>query len=35
MNCPEKKLTHPTPGVGVGGKNFKNPVNFMKCRENR
>ena len=29
-------FTHPTPGGGgVGGQNFKSPVNFMNCRENR
>ena len=29
-------FTHPTPGGGgLGGQNFKSPVNFMNCRENR
>ena len=45
MNCPENQynwfLPIP-PGGGVpgggglgGGQNFKSPVNFMNCRENR
>ena len=31
-------FTHPTRGgggFGGGGQNFKSPVNFMNCRENR
>ena len=46
MNCPENQYNWflPIPpgggssrggGVGGGGQNFKSPVNFMNCRENR
>ena len=38
IKCVSFNPSHPggfRGGVGVGGQNFKSPVNFMNCQENR